>query len=612
MKAKYLLLSLFAVQFATTPSFAADDKPVADFMLKDIAGKEWSLYKQKNKATVIVFLSCECPMSNAYVKPIGDLVAKYKDKGVAVIGINANKEESTTQIAAHAKEFGITIPILKDDDLVAAKLLGVKVNPEAVVLDDKFVVRYRGRIDDGYTERMRPAPKTTRFDVTAALDELLVGKPVSVAYAQAFGCPLPLEPKKPSAAATVNYYRDVAPILQKNCQSCHRPGEVGPFVLETYKQAVKWADNIVSETESRRMPPWKPQPADHIRGQRSLSEKEIKTLSTWVEQGMSEGDKNDAPPPIKFPEGWQLGTPDVVLEMPTEAVVAATGRDLFHCVVFPTNFGEDKYLAAIEVRPGNARVVHHTVQVIDTEGRGRKLQDKAQKAQKPTDADRGPGYSVRTGMGFLPNPANALGGWAPGLVPQRLPAGVGQKLPKDSDIVVQIHYHRTGKEERDKTRLGLYFARGPVKEYLQAIPVTGLFFSIPANESAFKVNSTITIMEDVKLHWMVPHMHLLGKDIELLAKLPGQEEKSLIKITAWDYNWQEQYMLKEPMVLPKDTLLRVKATFDNSDKNPLNPFSPPQRVRIGEQTTNEMCFVFCGVSSPDPGFWKFRINLGKQ
>lgn len=610
MPSKYLTLIAATILVGTLA--AAEPKPVANFMLRDIHGKEWSLHDQKNKATVIVFLSCECPMSNAYVKSVNDIAAKYRDRGVAVIGINANKEESTKQMAAHAKEYGITFPLLRDEDLIAARALGVKVNPEAVVLDEKFVVRYRGRIDDGYTERMRPAPKTTRFDVTAALDELLAGKPVTVAYAQAFGCPLPLEAKKPAASASVTYYRDVLPILQKNCQSCHRPGEVGPFVLETYKQAVKWADSIVTETESRRMPPWKPLPAEHIAGQRSLSDRDIKILAAWVDQGMAEGDKKDAPPPVKFPDGWQLGEPDAVLEMPSEAVIAGNGRDLFHCVVFPTDFGEDKYLAAIEVRPGNPRVVHHTIQMIDTEGRGRKLQAKAQQEQKPTDPDRGPGYSVSRGMGFLPKPGNGLGGWAPGLIPKRLPDGVGQKLPKGADIVMQIHYHRTGKEERDRTRIGLYFAKGPIKERLHAIPVPGLFLTIPPGDSDFKVTSTVTLLEDVKLHWMVPHMHLLGKDIELTARLPGEQEKSLIKIPAWDYNWQEQYMLKEPMLLPKDTVLRVKATYDNSDKNPLNPFNPPQRVRIGEQTTNEMCFVFCGVSSPNPGFWKFRINLGKQ
>lgn len=594
------------------PSSATEPKPVADFTLTDLSGKEWSLHQQKNKATVLVFLSCECPMSNAYVKPIGDMAARYKDKGIAVIAINANKQESVDQVAKHAAEFGITIPLLKDDALVAARALGVTVNPEAVVLDEKFVVRYRGRIDDGYTGRMRPAPKTTRFDVTAALDELLAGKSVTVSYARAFGCPLAVEEKKAISSPTVTYYRDVMPVLQKNCQSCHRPGEVGPFALETYRQAAKWADSIVTETQARRMPPWMPLPNDHIAGQRNLSEQDLKTLAAWVDQGVAEGDKKDAPPPVEFPQGWQLGTPDAILEMPTEAVVAANGPDVFHCVVFPTNFGEDKYLAAIEVRPGNPRVVHHTVQVIETAGRARKLQASAQEKQKPTDKDRGPGYSVSRGMGFLPNPGNGLGGWAPGLVPKRLPDGVGQKLPKGADIVVQIHYHRTGKEERDRTKIGLYFTKGPVKEYLQAIPVTGLFFSIPPGEKDYKVESTVTLLEDVKLHWMVPHMHLLGKDIELLATLPGEKEKSLIKLPSWDYNWQEMYMLKEPMPLPKGTLLRIKATYDNSADNPQNPNSPPKPVHIGEQTTNEMCFVFCGVSNTDPGFWKFRINWGKK
>ncbi|HKA06805.1 MAG TPA: redoxin domain-containing protein, partial [Gemmataceae bacterium] len=229
MYLKSLLPTVVLAAAFATPLAGAEPVPVPNFILKDLSGRDWSLHQQKNNATVVVFLSCECPMSNAYAKPIGELAAKYKDRDVAVVAVNASREESVKQVAAHAKEFGISYPILKDDDLVAAKALGVKVTPEAVVLDDKFVVRYRGRIDDGYTERMRPAPKTTRFDVAAALDELLAGKPITVSYAQAFGCPLPLEEKKTAGSATVTYYREVLPILQKNCQSCHRPGEVGPF-----------------------------------------------------------------------------------------------------------------------------------------------------------------------------------------------------------------------------------------------------------------------------------------------------------------------------------------------------------------------------------------------
>ncbi|WP_020475487.1 redoxin domain-containing protein [Zavarzinella formosa] len=611
MSFKHLILGSLFWAFALIAQ-AEEAKPVAGFSLKDSAGKAWNLADQKSKATVIVFLSCECPMSNAYAKPLSDLNTKFKSQGVTVVGINANKEESAEQIIAHSKEYGINFPVLKDTDGAAVKALGAKMNPEAFILDDKLVVRYHGRIDNGFTGRMRPAPKTTRFDVVTALEEMLAGKPVSVPQTQSFGCPLPEAERQVAKEGSVTYHRDVAPILQNNCQSCHRPGEVGPFSLQTYKQAVKWSDGIISETKDHRMPPWKPAPSELLVAPRHLKPADVKTLEAWVAQGMPEGNPKDAPAPPKFPDGWQLGKPDAILEMSGDAVVAANGKDLFHCVVFPTNFPEDVYVAAVEVRPGNPRVVHHTIQAFDTFGRAKKLLDEAQKKQKDTDPDRGPGYSLSRGMGFIPGPANMLGGWAPGLVPQMMPEGVGQKLPKGADIVMQIHYHRTGKEETDRTKIGLYFTKGKMTEYLTSVPVPGLFLQIPAGKKDYKVDSSVTLTEDVILRTVTPHMHLLGKEIELTVTLPDGKEESVIKIPEWDYNWQEMYALKTPMKLPKGTVLRTRATYDNSDSNPLNPRNPPIPVRFGEQTENEMCFVFCGVTSPTLGNLKFKLNLGKS
>jgi peroxiredoxin len=606
-----ILTALILSAFGLMPSQVGAEpalEPVADFALKDLSGNDWSFHRQKNKATVFVFLSCDCPMSNGYLKPLSDLAAKFKDKGVAIVGINANKDETVEQLQAHAKEFKIAFPILKDDNHAAVKALGAKVNPEAIVVDEQFVTRYRGRIDDGYMARLKPRAGVVRLDLDIALGELLAGKPVTIPRTVAYGCAIQEAQKKAVANAKVTYHKDVEPILQAQCQSCHRQGNIGPFPLMCYRHAVKWADDIVGETQARRMPPWKPERNGLIANERLLTDPQLKTLADWVEQGSVEGDPKDAPPPVKFPEGWSLGKPDLVLEMSSDVVVAPTGRDLFHCVVFPTNLPEDVHIAAIEVQPGNARVVHHAVLIADTEGRGRRLQERAQEKQKPDEPDRGPGYSVFMGVGFIPSPSNGLGGWAPGLIPKPLPEGIGHRLAKGSDIVMQIHYHRTGKEERDRTRIGLYFTKGEVKSHFVGIGVPGLFLRIPPNRKNFKIDSAIRLTEDVTMHWMAPHMHLLGKDIALTAKYPDGKEQSLIKIDAWDYNWQEMYQLKEPMKLPKGTILRLKATYDNSADNPLNPNSPPKAVFIGEQTHNEMCFVFIGVSSSKPGWLKFSFT----
>jgi peroxiredoxin len=600
---RLVLLTLAAL--VAYPLTAADLKPAPNFTLES----KWTLHDQKAKAVVVAFLAAECPMSNGYMPALAAVHAKYAEKGVTLVGVFPDPDTTAEKVASYAKEYKVPFPLLRDPSHAAVKALGGKTTPEVVVLDEKHAVRYRGRIDDGYVARMKPKATVSRHDLAVALDEVLAGKAVALAEAKAFGCPI--APLDATAMATaVTFHKDVVPILQAHCQSCHRPDQVAPFSLTTYKQAAKWADLCLEEIEAKRMPPWKPAANAHLSGERTLPLEAKKTLAAWVEQGKPEGDPKDAPPPAKFTDGWTLGTPDLILEAPADTTIAATGRDLFRVQVFPTNLPEDKYIVAMEVKPGNPRVVHHTLQLIDTTGRARKMQDDAAKGKQP-ETDTGPGYRVNMGWGFLPDRTGLLGGWAPGMLPKKLPDGVGQRLAKGADIAVQTHYHRTGKPETDRTKIGLYFADKPVTERYQSVPAMGLFGVIPAGAKNFKVDSSWEVTADTTLYRLVPHMHLLGKDIELLATRPGEKEKSLIRIPEWDYNWQEQYELKEPMKLPKGTVLRVRATYDNSADNPHNPSSPPAMVRLGEQTTNEMCFVFLGVSS---GTRNARLLLpaGKQ
>lgn len=580
-------------------------KRLDSFTLKDIHGKEWSLQADAGKkATVLVFLSAECPMSNGYLPQLADLAKAYEPKGVAFAAINANAEEDTKQIAAHAKEYGITFPLLLDPRQTAMKTLGATINPQAFVLDGDGSLRYRGRIDDGYSARLVKNPRVTRYDLKEAIEEVLAGKPVSVPVTMAHGCAIQ-RGSPPAASASdgaVTYYRDVAPIIQTQCQGCHRPNEVGPFALMNYRQATRWGEDIKEYTQNRKMPPWKPtQEHGSFRDERGLTNKEIETLAKWVDSGMKEGEPKDAPPPRQYPEGWQLGEPDLVLTVPEEMTIGATGKDLFRVFVLPTGLTEDKFVSAIEVRPGNKRVVHHTLNFLDTQGRGRKLEDEEkQRPKQPKEPDHGPGYSVNMGVGFFP-PSGGLAGWAPGNVIRPLPDGVGYYLPKGSDVVIQVHYHRTGKVEKDQLRLGLYFARKPVKERLTPVVVPGMFLRIPADDASFRVNATVQVNQDVTLYQITPHMHLLGRQIKLTMFSPGGERKELIGIKDWDYNWQETYYFKDPIKVASGTKFEVEAIYDNSSGNPLNPNSPPKPVRFGEQTTDEMCFVFLGATSDKPG-----------
>jgi len=449
----------------------------------------------------------------------------------------------------------------------------------------------------------------TKEDRRQALGEVIWGRGVTVQATEPVGCSIPREEQRPAAkAGEVTYYRDVLPVLQSRCQECHRPGEVGPFSLLTYRQAVNWASDLKDYTQRRLMPPWKIAEGLPFHNERKLSAKELATVAAWVDGNTPEGDPRHAPPPRKFPEGWRLGKPDLVLTVPADFQVGPAGRDVFRCFVLPTGLTEDRDVVAVEVRPGNSRVVHHALLFIDTAHAGRKLGAKAQKAPRneedphgPEDLDRGPGYSTSMGVGFLPSAG--LGGWAPGQLPRLLPEGTGMRLAKNADVVMQLHYHRTGRLEKDRTSVGLYFAKKPVKrEYQGGVLSGGYFFAIPPGAERYPLKGKSYATADFTLHSVMPHMHMLGKEIKVTLTPPdGGPARTLLAIKEWDYNWQETYFFKEPVRVREGSRLDVEAVYDNSSKNPRNPFDPPRRVTFGEQTTNEMCFVFLGGASERPG-----------
>jgi thiol-disulfide isomerase/thioredoxin/mono/diheme cytochrome c family protein len=590
------------------------NKKIDSFTLEDSAGKPFALADLKEKkAVVVVFLSFNCPVSNSYSPTLIGLHQAYAGKGVAFVAVNSSDDLTRAELAKSAAEYRLPFPVLKDDGFRAADAFKAKVSPEVFVLDHNHVLRYRGRIDNAYAARLKKNRQTTEHNLKDALEDVLAGKPVRKPATPAVGCPIQRE-RVVKKEGKVTYHRDVLPILQAHCQQCHRPGEVGPFSLMTYKQAVTWAHDIKEYTQSRKMPPWKPVAGVAFHNERRLSEQELKTLAAWVDDDTPQGDPKDAPKPREFTDGWQLGKPDLVLTVPEDMVVGAAGRDLFRCFVLPTGLTEDKYIVAVEVRPGNKRIVHHTLNFFDTTGQARKLAQKEKdRTKKPDEKDRGPGYSVAMGIGFIPSPDKfgGLGGWAPGQLARQLPAGYGYPLPKGSDVVLQVHYHRNGRLEKDRTSIGLYFAKSNkgIRPFKAAV-IPGLFLAIPAGAEKYRVTGSIECLEEGDLRSVMPHMHMLGKQIKVTMTQPGGKPQTLIDIHDWDYNWQETYFLKAPIKVQSGTKFVVEAIYDNTDRNPNNPFKPAQWVRFGEQTDNEMCFVFLGLTNDDTTSRRFRFSRG--
>jgi peroxiredoxin len=593
------------------PSRAKLGEKIPNVVFRDSGGGTHALYDLKDqKAIVIVFLSFECPVSRSYCKPLVDLHKELGKHGVAFVGLAVSEDDSAAEVAKHAKEYDLDFPIYRDEGLVAARAVEADFTPEVFVLDSSFRLRYRGRIDNKYANRLKQH-QATKLDLSQALGEVLSGRPVAEPATKAIGCAIDRD-VKPVATATAKatYYHDVLPILQNQCQTCHRPGESGPFSLMKYSQAVNWAADLKDYTQKKIMPPWKLTAGVAFHHERRLTDKEIATIADWADHGTPAGDPKDAPPERKFTDGWQLGTPDLVLTPSDEYVVGPTGKDRFRCFVMPTGITKDEYVTAVEIRAGNSRIVHHLLLFIDATGGAKKLQDAAE-AKKPaktddhagqSEEDRGPGYSVGMGIGIVPQ--GGLSGWSPGITPRFLPESTGFYLPKNSDVVMQVHYHRDGRLEKDRTKIGLHFAKKPVENvYASGVIAggkgTGLlrnFFMIPAGDEAFKLSGERYATKDFTLYTISPHMHLVGKSIKLTMFPPDGKAKTLLAIDQWDYNWQDIYSLKEPIHVKAGTRFQVDAVYDNSSKNPMNPSNPPRLVTFGEQTTNEMCFVFLGGS----------------
>jgi hypothetical protein len=378
-----------------------------------------------------------------------------------------------------------------------------------------------------------------------------------------------------ASAAVPTFNRDIAPILYKQCTPCHRTGEVAPFSLITYQDAVRHARTIVAVTNQRIMPPWKPEPgALRFKKERRLTDRQIALIGNWVAHGTPEGDPTARPVPPVFPAGWQAGRPDKVFNLPAFNL-PADGLDRFQCFVIPTDVTQDVYIKSFEFRPGNRRIVHHAAFYLDPSGLAAKR--------------AGASYQCPGGPGFAP--VEVLGGWGPGGGPLVLDKELTIRIPKGSSLVMQLHYHPSGKAESDLSSLGLTFgapSRWPVSQLL----LLGSNIDIPPGATCYVVRAGITIPQDVKVLAILPHAHYLAGNMQVTARLPGGAAQSLIHIKEWDFNWQTEYYYEEPVSLPKGTRVELEYTYDNSAKNPRNPSHPPVRVRSGEKTTDEMAVVF--------------------
>lgn len=379
-----------------------------------------------------------------------------------------------------------------------------------------------------------------------------------------------------------NFNKDIAPIIFNNCSSCHHAGGVGPFALTNYAQVKSHAQEIKTVTSERIMPPWKAQPGwGEFEDSRRLIDAQIKTISAWVDQGCREGDGNAPEVPVfKDDSGitWTLGKPDLVYKVPRSFSIPATGPDINRCFVLPTNLKEDVYVRAVEIRPSNPKVTHHCVLFLDSGGSARNLD-----ALDPLE-----GYGVFGEPGFIPS--GGLGIWTAGFFEKPLPKGVVRVIKKNSDLVLDTHFHPTGKPEFEQTTVGIHLvkSKSEIKHVVVRISLSKFDFAITANTPNYQSWMECTMPVDCLLVGVAPHSHYLCKEIKAWANRPNEQAEKLINIKSWDFNKQMYYRYRTPVELPKGTNIRAEYIFDNTLNNSYNPYNPPRTVFFGPRTIDEM------------------------
>lgn len=547
-------------------------KQIGDFTLRDARGKEFSLSQfSDQKLLVVAFLGTECPLARIYAPRLQALSDEFSAQSVTFLGINSNCQDSNTEVAQYVREAGLAFPVLKDPGSTVADQFGAMRTPEVFVLDATRVVRYWGRIDDQYEigiKRQQPSHQ----DLRAAVTELLAGQTVSLPSAPAVGCRIGRSPRnKPTGSVT--YSQHVAVLLDQKCVKCHRPGEVAPFPLTDYAEVVGWAETIREVVDNGRMPPWLANP-EHgkFANDARLSDDEKQLIRDWIEGGCAQGDPALRPPLPEFAEGWQIPQPDQVIYIQDEPVtVPAEGVVQYQYYTVDPGFTEDVWISQAEARPDNRAVVHHLVVWFQAPGERRS------------------------------GPRGTLIGFAPGMPPNRFPAGSAMLVKAGSKMVFQVHYTPNGTEQQDRSSVGLKFVdASEVTRRVGGGPVPNMQFAIPPGDGNFEVRSSKIFWKDAILLTLTPHMHLRGKSFRYeLQYLDGSKE-ILLDVPRFDFNWQLRYELAEPKLIPKGSRMICTAYFDNSASNPANP-DPTQEVRWGDQTWEEMMIGYYSTIPVEDG-----------
>lgn len=502
---------------------------------------------------VFLFVRTDCPAANRYAPEWRRIAQQFQGHHVAFYLVYPNPDENKRAIENHMAEFGWAGTPLRDPDHALQKRAHATMTPEAAVFDAAGSLKYHGGTDK----------------LEGAISAVSLRKPVLQPETVATGCPL------------ADFNHDIAPIVFKHCAPCHRPGEAAPFSLLTYEDVKKRAKQIADVTRRRYMPPWLPEPGSFTDEQR-LSNEEIDAISSWARAGAPEGSGSVSPP--EFTEGWQLGPPDLIVEAPHSYTLPASGADVYWNFVLAPETKTTRYVRALEILPGTKKLVHHANLYVD----------------RARTAQEGPGMDpLIERTAFDPDDGHFLF-WKPGLIPRE--EASSWQLDPGNHLVLNVHLQPNGKSEEVQPVVGLYFTDQKPQKFPILIQLEhDGNLNIPPGVREFTISDDFKLPEDAKILAVYPHAHYLGHVLEAYATLPSGERKSIIQIMNWDPNWQSVYTYRDPLLLPKDTVISMRYRYDNSAGNVRNPNHPPKRVKAGNQATDEMGHLWLEILAAGPG-----------
>ncbi len=538
---------------------------IEDIAFTDITGKAGKLSDYSGHTLVVFTTNSTCPLCKKYLPTLAEYEKAFGEK-VKFLYLNVTEGETAEKVGEVAKTAGLKGRYVLDPKAELGKALRADTTTDCFVLDGSRTLQYRGAVDDQYGIGYTLDKPRVNY-LKQALDAVLAGNQPIYQATWAPGCDLDLGLTELKTGGSVTWHNRVSRIIAQNCQECHRAGENGPFELMTYADVKAQRGMIKKVVKNRTMPPWFATPGvGHFRNDRSLTERDQQDLLNWIEAGLPEGDAKDGAKARTWPEGWRIGKPDQVFELPEVQKIPAKGEVKYRYIRVDSNFTEDKWVKAMEIRATAPQVVHHVLVFLEYP------RNHPRAKEQPKDMGGLNGYF----MGMVPGQGHII-----------MPEGQAKFIPKGATFVFQIHYTANGTEAEDQSKMGLIFNDGPPAVEVNTKGVSNTFFRIPAGDDNYKVTASWTVPQDIKILAFDPHAHVRGKAWKYEALYADGKRETLIDIPKYDFNWQLLYELQEPITLPKGTKIICTAWYDNSDKNPANP-DPTKDVFFGEQTWEEM------------------------